>query len=77
MEHDLRVRYAMPAHGGRAKKRVETVSTRVAVGMRVTPHPPHGPVLALLTHTVLTSDVGMFSVEAHVRIRLQNVEWWK
>src|ERR1035438_4475497 len=30
----------------------------VAVGMPVTRHPPHRPVLALLTHTVLTSDIG-------------------
>jgi hypothetical protein len=29
---------------------------RVAVGMPVTRHPPHRPVLALLTHTVPTSD---------------------
>src|SRR5664279_2271516 len=29
----------------------------VAVGMPVTRHPPHRPVLALLTHTVLTSDI--------------------
>src|SRR5260370_28384346 len=29
----------------------------VAVGMAVTGHPPHRPVLAVLPHTVLTSDV--------------------
>src|ERR1700686_4251533 len=29
----------------------------VAVGMAVTNHPPHRPVLAALPHTVLTSDV--------------------
>src|SRR6266567_2440900 len=31
--------------------------SRVAVGMPVAQHPPHRSVLALLTHTVLTSDV--------------------
>src|SRR5437867_3900356 len=37
----------------------------VAVGTAVACCPPHRPVLALLTHTVLTSDVGMFDVKAH------------
>src|SRR5204863_82342 len=50
---------------------------QVAVGMRVAPHPPHRPVLALLTHTVPTSDVGMFGVKAYVRIGVQNLDWWK
>src|SRR3989442_11280535 len=53
------------------------VSTRVAVGTAVTRCPPHRPVLALLTHTVPTSDIGMFSVEAHVRIGLQDLDWWQ
>ena len=30
----------------------------VAVGTAITRCPPHGPVLALLAHTVLTSDMG-------------------
>ena len=38
--------------------RTFTFPDLVAVGMRVTPHPPHRPVLALLTHTVPTSDNG-------------------
>ena len=46
----------------------------VAVGTAVTRCPPHRPVRALLTHTVLTSDRGMIGVEAHVGIRLQNLE---
>jgi hypothetical protein len=41
------------------------VSIRVAVGMPVARHPPHRSVRALLTHTVLTSDV--FPREANVR----------
>jgi hypothetical protein len=36
--------------------------------------PPHRPVLALLTHTVLTLDWGIFGVETHVRIRLQDLD---
>ena len=40
----------------------------VAVGTAVTRCPPHRPVRALLTHTVLTSDRGMFGIEAHIRI---------
>jgi hypothetical protein len=47
----------------------------VAVGMPVSRHPPHGPVLALLTHTVLTLDQGMFGVETLGRIRLQDLDW--
>src|ERR1017187_8368909 len=41
--------------GGRG--RMSLAGARVAVGMPVTRHPPHRPVLALLTHTVLTSDI--------------------
>jgi putative transposase len=37
--------------------------------------PPHSPVLALLTHTVLTLDWGISGVETHVRIRLQDLDW--
>ena len=48
--------------------------TLVAVGTAITRRPPHRPVLALLTHTVPTSDVGMFGVEAHVRIGLQDLD---
>src|SRR5260370_41975762 len=33
------------------------VAKTVAVGMAVTGHPPHRPVLAALPHTVLTSDM--------------------
>jgi hypothetical protein len=40
----------------------------VAVGTSVARCPPHRPVLALLTHTVPTSDVGIFGVEARVGI---------
>ena len=47
----------------------------VAVGMPVSRHPPHGPVLALLMHTVLTLDQGMFGVETLGRIRLQDLDW--
>jgi hypothetical protein len=43
--------------------------------MPVSRHPPHGPVLALLTHTVLTLDQGMFGVETLGRIRLQDLDW--
>jgi hypothetical protein len=49
-------------------------SESVAVGTAVTRCPPHRPVRALLTHTVLTSDRGMFGVEPHVRVGLQNLE---
>jgi hypothetical protein len=30
---------------------------KVAVGMRIAPHPPHRSVRALLTHTAPTSDI--------------------
>jgi hypothetical protein len=46
----------------------------VAVGTAVSRCPPHRPVLALLTHTVLTSDVGMLGVKAQVRIRLEDLD---
>src|SRR5438132_1577707 len=42
----------------------------VAVGMPVTRHPPHRPVLAQLTHTVPTSD--KFGVKARCRVRVQD-----
>ena len=45
------------------------LTEKVAVGMRVTPHPPHGSVQALLTHTALTLDKG---VKALARIRMQH-----
>ena len=48
---------------------------RVAVGTAVARGPPHSPVLALLTHTVLTLDLGIFGVEALGRIRLQYFDW--
>ncbi len=48
---------------------------RVAVGTTVARRPPHSPVLALLTHTVLTLDLGIFGVEALGRIRLQYFDW--
>jgi hypothetical protein len=50
-------------------------STPVAVGTAVTHCPPHRPVLALLTHTVLTLDEGMFGVETLGRIRVQDLDW--
>src|SRR5947199_9623745 len=52
----------------RAGRRPE--GRRVAVGTAVARCPPHSPVLALLTHTVLTLDLGIFGVEKHSRIRL-------
>src|SRR5258708_27277386 len=47
----------------------------VAVGTTVARRPPHSPVLALLTHTVLTLDWGIFGVETHRGIRLQDLDW--
>jgi len=47
----------------------------VAVGTTVARRPPHSPVLALLTHTVLTLDWGVFGVEAYGWIRLQDLDW--
>ncbi len=44
----------------------------VAVGMPVTRHPPHRPVLAQLTHTVPTSD--MFGVKARRRVRVLDAD---
>jgi hypothetical protein len=41
------------------------------------PLPPHRPVQAQLTHTVLTSDMGMFGVETCIGIGLQDLDWWK
>src|SRR5437762_8008691 len=49
----------------------------VAVGMAVTRHPPHRPVLAALPHTVLTSDMppeGGWRGIAHLEIHEQHVE---
>jgi soluble P-type ATPase len=48
----------------------------VAVGTAITDRPPHRPVRALLTHTVLASDIGMFGVKTHVGIRLQDLDRW-
>jgi hypothetical protein len=48
--------------------------SEVAVGMPVTRHPPHRPVLALLTHTIPTSDIGILSVEAYIRIGMQDCD---
>jgi len=45
---------------------------RVAVGMPISRHPPHRPVLALLTHTVPTLD--MFGVETHIGIGVQDTD---
>src|SRR5436305_928454 len=42
---------------GRSEEKPRRLSAQVAVGMPVTRHPPHRSVRALLTHTVLTSDV--------------------
>jgi hypothetical protein len=53
---------------------VGAVLGRVAVGTTVARRPPHSPVLALLTHTVLTLDLGIFGVETHSRIRLQDLD---
>jgi len=44
---------------------------RVTVGMPVTRHPPYRPVLALLTHTVPTSDSG---VEAFIWVGVQDLD---
>ena len=52
---------------GRAPRRV---SALVAVGTAVTRCPPHSPVLALLTHTVPTSDMRVLGVKARTRIGL-------
>src|SRR5258708_2134370 len=46
--------------------------TLVAVGMPVTRHPPHRPVLAQLTHTVPTLD--MFGVKARRRVRVLDAD---
>jgi len=40
--------------------------------MPVTRHPPHRPVLALLTHTVPTSDGGG---QTHLRVRVKHLHW--
>ena len=56
-------------------KRAGPGGPAVAVGMPVSRHPPHRPVLALLTHTVLTLDLGVFGVETLGRIRLQDLDW--
>src|ERR1700692_843056 len=64
----LRVGQAVSPAGSREHLR------RVAVGTTVARRPPHSPVLALLTHTVLTLDLGIFGVETHSRIRLQDLD---
>src|ERR1039458_432138 len=46
-----------PKPGRKASHAAGLSAGWVAVGMPVTRHPPHRPVLALLTHTVLTSDI--------------------
>src|ERR1039458_8343275 len=55
----VRVASGMPPAGSsfQGGEASELRSDWVAVGMPVTRHPPHRPVLALLTHTVLTSDI--------------------
>jgi len=50
----------------------------VTVGMPVTRHPPYRSVLALLTHTVLTSDefpyLGMLERKANFWVRMQRLD---
>ena len=70
----LRDASAIPRRTMDADARRAATRLLVAVGTAVTRCPPHGPVLALLTHTVPTSDVWMFGIEAHVRVRLQNLD---
>src|SRR5713226_2586499 len=60
-----------------ATVRFSLVSTAVAVGTAVAHCPPHRPVLALLAHTVLTSDSGIFGAEAHVRVGVQDLDRWQ
>jgi hypothetical protein len=48
----------------------------VAVGTAVADCPPHRPVLALLTHTVPTLDVGVLGVEAYVGTGVQSLDRW-
>ena len=59
----------------RLKASLGNTGRGVAVGTTVARRPPHSPVLALLTHTVLTLDLGIFGVETHGRIRLQDLDW--
>src|SRR5215831_14261898 len=49
----------------------------VAVGTAISRCPPHGPVRALLVHTVLTSDVWIFGVETCIRIGVQDLHRWQ
>ena len=49
----------------------------VAVGTAIADRPPHRPVLALLTHTVPTSDIGIFGVKTQIGIGMQNLDRWK
>src|SRR5712691_11637609 len=60
-----------------ATSRERLASWAVAVGTAVARCPPHRPVLALLAHTVLTSDSGIFGAEAHVRVGLQDLDRWQ
>src|SRR5688572_16640220 len=60
------------------QKKIRFVGPRnpVAVGMAVTSHPPHRPVLAALPHTVLTSDMppyGGWRESAHREMHEQRV----
>src|SRR5215831_2063686 len=57
----------------RGSMRFPAPPCEVAVGTEITRCPPHRPVLALLTHTVLTSDVGVLGVEARIRVGMQNL----
>jgi len=58
----------------RSDKSIEDLS--VAVGTAIADRPPHRPVLALLTHTVPASDMGMLGVKACVGIGMQNLDRW-
>ena len=66
--HERSSPYQRRSHTGRGTPH------RVAVGMPVARHPPHRPVLALLTHTVPTLDSGG---KARLRIRVQNRDFWQ
>src|SRR5437016_5270873 len=60
------------ASGSSCKTRVVSVT----VGMAVTGHPPYGPVLAALPHTVLTSDVPPYGGGVESRVwKVMNHVW--
>src|SRR5712691_10566960 len=61
----------------KATSRLRMVSRAGAAGTAVAHCPPHRPVLALLAHTVLTSDSGIFGAEAHVRVGVQDLDRWQ